>query len=85
MDKRYGDRILVRRWQTKLVELTKAGLGDDPKEWLASDIAQIESGFYGLLAILGSERAYVLAEAILKDILKSYANPKHWRNKEGST
>jgi hypothetical protein len=80
-------RRMVRDWNPKLLALSRSvqteNLNDDLRQLYALDIAQIESGFYGLLAFRGEQEAVLLVQAILQDILSSCGDRHHWRNKEG--
>jgi hypothetical protein len=81
MANQFGDREEVLKWKSKIVALRKtAETVDDQKNWLAGDIAMIEAGIYGMLAMMGNSATKRLLEAIMQDILSAHGDPAHWRN-----
>jgi hypothetical protein len=79
-------RRMVRDWKRKLLVLAGSvetgDVSEDLRQLYALDIAQIESGIYGLLAFRGEQEACELVEATMRDILSSNGDRHHWRNVE---
>jgi len=81
-----SQRNSIIAWRQKLQALAGAvDTGDanrDLRELHALDIAMIESGIYGLLAMMKNIGASQIVEDMLCDILASHGDPAHWRNIE---
>ncbi len=82
----HSQRKSIIAWRKKLRALADAvDTGDanrDLRELHALDIAMIESGIYGLLAMMKNVGTSQIVEDMLRDILASHADPAHWRNVE---
>ncbi len=82
----HSQRKSIIAWRQKLHALANAvDTGDanrDLRELHALDIAMIESGIYGLLAMMKNAATSQIVEDILLDILASHGDPAHWRNTE---
>ena len=82
-----SQRNSIIAWRKKLHALANAvDTGDvnrDLRELYALDIAMIESGIYGLLAMMKNIATAQIVEDMLRDILASHGDPAHWRNIEG--
>ncbi len=81
-----SQRKSIIAWRQKLQALANAvDTGDanrDLRELHALDIAMIESGIYGLLAMMKNIGTSQIVEDMLRDILASHGDPAHWRNLE---
>jgi hypothetical protein len=75
----HAQRLSIIAWRRKLHALANAvDTGDvnrDLRELYALDIAQIESGIYGLLAAIKEAAAVQIVEDTLRDILASCGDP----------
>ncbi len=82
----HSQRNSILAWRRKLGALANADdSGDanrDLRELHALDIAMIESGIYGLLAMMKNIGTSQIVEDMLRDILASHADHAHWRNVE---
>jgi len=80
------DRRKIKEWSKKILEFSESNKSDDPFENIRSlyalDMAHIESGIYGLVAVFGLEQCKSIVKQTLRDILNAYGNPEHWRNRE---
>src|SRR5208282_1291299 len=83
-----AQRNSIKAWQQKLAALrTSVDTGDVNRDLLelhALDIAMIETGIYGLLALVKNHATSEIVEDILKDILSSQGDASHWCNSEGA-
>ncbi len=82
-----AQRNSIKAWRQKLLALNQSvDTGDVNRDLLelhALDIAMIESGIYGLLALVKNHATSQIVKDILRDILSSHGDPTHWRNIEG--
>jgi hypothetical protein len=81
MSKITADRERVTYWAARLREVDNPE-ESPPADWIARDVALIESGIYGLWAMAGNTTVKRFVVATINDILASEGDPDHWRNNE---